>query len=207
MSTPVEICNMALQSLGHEGIRDFNKATKAERSCEVAYDVCLRQLLMYDWAFARKIATLRESADVDANEYGSPYDLPIDCKRPIDILPIGTRQSWTRIGNVIYTSVTNPQLLYTRSISISGEFPDYFVIALARAIEFEIAPAIKQSDRISTALERKAQTAFLEALDSDARAGSEYRHPDNDPNYDTFVDPDASEGTSFLEMWNGNSST
>lgn len=207
MPSPVEICNMALLSLGHEGIRDFDKSTKAERVCEVAYSTCLKQLFIYDWSFGRGVADLRVTDGAASNEYGTAYDLPIDCKRPLDIFPIGTRQRWVRIGKSIYTNVPSPKLLYTKHVPVSGDFPDYFVIALARSIEAEIAPAMKQDDKTTRTSMSKAQTALLEALDADARSNNEYRNPDNDPNYDTFVDPDVSEGTSSLENWYGNTQT
>lgn len=191
MASDIEICNLALSSLGADLIRAFDDSSKRARVCKVQY-APLRDLLIsqYDWSFARKFATLRAAVDVDSTNFGVAYDIPADCLRPLDILPEGTNQRWEIAGSYLYTPVTEPILRYTAKGIGTGMYTASFIDALASELAFRIAPAIRQNDRIEAGFAQKAKLALLLAQEEDAGRGSEYRASDGDPNNDSFVDPD-----------------
>ena len=193
MPSDIEICNIALSYVGKDEIRTFAKSNKAERVCERAYNHCLRRLLSgrYSWSFAREVASLRVTVGKDVNSYGTPYDKPIDCLVPRDILPEGTKQSWELIGDSIYTRVYSPQLLYTKKIERTSLMPEYFISALTMLIASMITPSMKGGTKIEGITEKRALAEVLEAMDADASIGTIYKRNDNDPNQDSFVNPDA----------------
>lgn len=197
MSSPIEICNVALWAIGAEEIRDFDDSTKRHRVCKTMYFHVRDTLLTdTDWTFARGRATLRAAAEDDGvtDAYGSPYELPNDCVRPLDIMPIGAGQKWELIGGLIYTSVSDPVLVYIKTVVNSGLFPKHFVNALAMGIAAAIAPAIRQNEKFEVGMEKKAAIALLNAQEIDARIGSTYRHPDQEAMNDSFVNPDLCDG-------------
>lgn len=193
--TAIEICNVALGIVGAEEIREFDKSTKRHRICEVMYKLNRTTLITsYDWSFARKVSSLRSaSEEAEANEFGNPYNLPIDCARAVDILPVGTHQPWEVVGQFIYTPISNPVLRYTRSVDNPGLFTGPFISALSWAIASTIAPTLRQDKKFEEGLARMAAAKLMEANEADARIGSTYRFADNDPNKDSFVDPEASD--------------
>jgi len=206
MPTPVEICNIALIMIGADEIRDFDKSTKRHRACETMYNHLLPTLLItHDWSFAREVEPLRLLADGIPNEYGTPYEIPVECLRPIDVLPIGHGQKWEVIGGYIYTNTSSPSLKYTKKITNYSKFSTPFVNALAFAIAAAIAPSIKQNEKFEKGIETKAAIALAEAQEADAQIGNEHRHPDTDPDNDTFVNPDGTDALGLLEPNNGNS--
>jgi hypothetical protein len=191
----IEICNVALGIVGSEEIREFDKSTKRHRICEVMYKLNRTTLLSsYDWSFARKIATLRSAEEeAEATDFGNPYNVPLDCSRAIDILPVGTHQPWELIGEFIYTPIPNPVLRYTRAVDNTGYFNGPFISALTWSIAASIAPTLRQDKKFEASMANMAAIKLMEAQEADARIGSTYREADNDPNLDSFVDPEASD--------------
>jgi hypothetical protein len=186
---------VALGIVGSEEIREFDKSSKRHRICEVMYKLNRTTLISsYDWSFARKVASLRSAAEeAEATEFGNPYNVPIDCSRAIDILPVGSHQPWELIGEYIYTPIRNPVLRYTRTIDNTGLFNGPFISALTWAIAATIAPSLRQDKKFEEGMTRMAAVKLMEAQEADARIGSTYRCADNDPNKDSFVDPEASD--------------
>jgi len=206
MASEIDICNLALVALGAEQIRDFTGANKRERVCETTYPHVRDMLLAgYDWSFARVIATLRETVGAEANEYGTGYDVPNDCLRPVDIVPLGKGQRWEQIGSSIYTAVPEPKLRYTKRETNTGLYTIAFVNALSLQLAAAIAPTIRQNDKYEARLEQRATAALMLAQEEDAGRGEDYRHPDNDPNNDSFVNPDLAD--SIRQGVNGYTST
>jgi hypothetical protein len=183
---------MALAMLGAELIREFDKRSKAARICETLFPIVRDDLLLgYDWSCARGIEALRESVGIDSNEFGTAYDIPIDCLHPRDILPVGTRQQWHKVGSVIHTNVSTPGLQYTKKLTDPGSFNQAFVSALIAQLASTIAPAVIGDVKLSNQFVTIAQNKITFAQESDAGVGSDYRNPDVDPENDTFVNPDA----------------
>jgi len=194
----IDICNSALALIGAELIRDFDKQSKSARVCEALYKMVRDRLLMsYDWSCARVVATLTSASDIDSNSYGSPYEIPVDCMMPRDILPSGTKQAWHKQGKYIFTSVAGPQLQYTKKLTSEGDFDQPFVTALTYELAASIAPSVKGDVKLSKDIAQTAGYQVTAAQEADAGVGSEYRYADNDPNNDTFVNPDGETDTPF----------
>jgi len=206
MSSEIDICNLALVALGAEQIRDFTGANKRERVCETTYPQVRDTLLAgYDWSFARVIASLRVTVGAEPNEYGTGYDIPNDCLRPVDIMPLGRGQRWEQVGASIYTQIPEPKLRYTKRETNTGLYTVAFVNALSLQLAVAIAPTIRQNDKYEARLEQRATSALMLAQEEDAGRGEEHRHPDNDPNNDSFVNPDLAD--SIRQGINGYTST
>lgn len=198
----IGICNIALAMLGAESIRSFDENNKRARMSDVFFDSTRDYLLTkFDWPFARKLAEL-QPLDADTMGVTVPlgyylYQLPYDCKTPRDVLPSGSRNEWSIMSNMLYCRRPPEELdecplilKYTRVVSDTTVYSDTFVNLLALGIAVKMSPAITQDKPLTAALMDQFNVEQLNAWESDANIGSEYRMADETPENDTFVNVD-----------------
>ena len=187
---------MALAMLGADSIRNFNEPNKRARMCDVFFEITKNYLLTFDWPFARKYVELQEvdttSMTVPENMY--VFKLPNDCKQPRDVAPRGTNDKWEVKGNHVYTTLsTGVYLHYTAKADDASKYTDSFANLLAMGLAVRLAPSITQDKELTRALKEDYRIAQLEAWETEANVGNYYREPDEDPNNDSFVNPDGTE--------------
>lgn len=79
MLSDVQICNMALVSLGAKTINNFGDNNDRARVCQRVYPIVRDGILSNDpWRFQMAKAKLTRSADVPVNDWKYYYDLPPD---------------------------------------------------------------------------------------------------------------------------------
>lgn len=188
----VSISTIALAMIGEDAIRDFDENNKRARMCDVFFEPSRDYLLSkFDWPFARKFVRLN-LLDIPDEEliYGSyAFQLPSDCKTPRDIYPPGSRDNWEILGDRLFCEKEEIGLYYTARIDNPDKFSDTFVHFLALYMALKLAPAITQDKALVKTLMDQIKVAQLEAWESDANIGNDYRAHDEDPNKDTFVNP------------------
>jgi len=196
----VGICNQALAILGADLIRDFDESNKRARMSSTLYETQKDYLLTkYDWGFAKKFKQLNQlDLDDDVVPTGMyPYQLPSDCRMVRDVYPRGTRDKWYVMQRVLYSSIdstapnTDPiSIFYTSNDTPVNEFTDTFADILALRLAIKMGPSITQDKTLVRALAEQYKIDIHEAVEPDANQGNYYREPDEDPNYDSFVNPD-----------------
>ena len=82
-----------------------------------------------------------------------------------------------------------------RSITSPSSFSDAFVSLLSLAISIKIGPPITQDKKLVSELKAQYISERNEVFESEANIGNDYREYDNDPDNDSFVNPDISEAT------------
>lgn len=205
-NSKISICNLALAALGEDAIRSFDEANKRARMCSVFYDQARDYLLSkFDWPFARMLASLQpvvlDEDEVPDGEYA--YQLPADCLTPRDLYPKGSRGYWRIAGNALFCSLTEDddvRLYYTKRVTDTILFSDTFVALLYLLIAVRISPAITQDKGVTRAMKEQYEIEVREAWESDANIGNDYRSYDEDPENDTFVNPDITATNS--SWWN-----
>jgi hypothetical protein len=193
----IEICNLALASVGADSIRSFDENNKRARMCDVFFDSTRDYLLSkFDWNFARKLEKLNKVIDdtlVVPTGY-FVYQLPYDCKMPIELLPEGSRDKWYINGDKLYCQYDSEEydviLAYTSREVNTHMFTDAFSNVLALGLAARLAPTLTQDIGLTKTLYNQYQIELQEVMSDDANVGNEYRKYDETPNNDTFVYPD-----------------
>ncbi len=191
----IDICNLALAMLGAEAIRDFSEPTKRAHMSEIFYDYARDYLLSkFDWPFARSLNKLNPIApavlEVPNGQFA--FSLPADCITPRDMYPQGSSTWWEVIGDLLYCKQeTDVYLYFTKRITDSTKFSYTFVNLMALAMAVRMGPAITQDKKLTGTLYQQFVNEQRDAWESDANVGNTYRESDEDPNNDTFVNPDA----------------
>lgn len=163
----------------------------ADRHYDLARDLLLSK---FDWPFARRYAKLQEidfTADPDLIPPDMHvYQLPSDCLTPRDIHPRGSRDNWTIMGRTLLTSDEAVNLYYTALIEDTNIYSQPFIALLATMLAARIAMPITQDKQLAKAMQEQLRIDMLEMWESEANVGNAYREYDEDPNNDTFVNPD-----------------
>ena len=192
-TSEVDICNLALASIGEADINSLTENTKRARLCARYYPKTRDHLISeFDWPFARKTRELKLLASTEnvAPLGMSGYSLPVDCATPLDILPLGSKEEWVVIGRELYCSTRPdgdcPTLRYTSLIESPGLFSAAFGNILATGLAARLCNPITKDKALSKDLYLQYINEKKEAWTVDATIGVEL-NPDDDPNNDTFV--------------------
>lgn len=190
-NSEIRICNLALARLGCELISDFDESSKAARMCKVIYPMLRDELISeHGWSCMRKLADLVELENEESSLGSYVYQRPSDCVVPLDILPLGSGTRWTILGDTIVTDTEDAELMYIYQETNPEKFNWPFMRALVNRLIIYLVPSmIGDSDKAEKYL-REAEARIALAKTDDANTGSEYRYPDEDANYDSFVNPD-----------------
>jgi len=210
MASKVEICNMALSSLGSkQTIQDLDSDNSTEsRTLNLHYEAALLTCLSYaDWTFATKTAT---SALLSADPPGDwlyMYDEPADFVRMIGIVDeYGNRMQKPRKfqravyddQRVILTDTESPTWRYIYNSGDTALFSPEFVDALAASLASRVAMALTRKREL-----REAATADYVRLISMAAAKDGNDSQDNDePRYlpEWFTNRDYNDQDTILQV-------
>lgn len=182
----VEVCNLALGLIDEKLIRSFDENNRRARKCQIFYEAARDKLLSStDWNFARRFVKLQQ---LDSDDYVIPagmhiFQLPVNCLTPRDVYPRGSRQRWETQGKTLLTSVNPVYLYYTAKVTDVSLFTSGFVDALS----YEIALKLNRDKERTRGLKADWRESIVNAQEQNANANCEYRHPDTDPDQDTFV--------------------
>jgi len=190
----IDICNQAITGhLGEEMIRSFDDNNKNARMASVAFDFLRDRLLVdFDWAFARKLEQLSQlslTTPVASDLY--PYALPADCLLMRDLYPRGSKEFWEVMDGVLYCRKSQDvYVYYTYKNEDPRKYTQTFCDLLATMIAARICIPVTHDRKLKSVLDQEARLARLETYQVEANANNAYRDPDNDPDEDTFVNPD-----------------
>lgn len=190
----VEICNIALATVGSDAIDDLGVNHKKNRMCSAFYSFTRDYLLTsFDWSFARKFQMLVAS-DLDASMIPPgmcAYELPADLEIVRSLYPFREREKWEIFGDKLFTPrEENAGVYYTRADITSYEFSTAFSNLLAIGIAVRLAASIVQDEALAATLYAQYMQDMNNCMAIDANANNNYRSYDETPENDTFVRPD-----------------
>lgn len=194
MASEIDICNLALTRLGADSIRSFDEDNKRSRLSQNIYKH-VRDLFLeaFEWSFNTAYTQLALLSGVIHPQFDYVYQLPSDCVYARQLIDSGGNISslvkWEQFGDRIATNIEDAWLRYSKEITSSGSFPLYFVEAVAAQMASDLAPAIVQDKSRYPDLIKIAEHRMLLAREIDAELGVEYRHRDQDPENDSFINP------------------
>lgn len=163
MPSVVDICNKALDKLGHGPITSLNDGTKAANLCLRNWEIIRDQVLRdHPWNFAVKRAVLASSTEAPAWGFTYKFALPADNLRLLEIRDMSTADYQLESGHIL----ANDDALYVRYIrrvTDPNEYDSLFVDTAAVRLAFELCEALTQSNT-------KKSELFSEYEDSLTRA-------------------------------------
>jgi len=175
MSSDVEISNMALNHIGvDKSIASLTENSKEARLCLRWFEKT-KKLVLRDrkWPFATQFAALSLVEEDPTIEYAFSYRYPSDClemRRILNGIPIGflgdapSYGGWSLLSNyydqnkvpykigqdsegqLIYCSLDDAQVEYTKLITNNQAWPIDFEIAMSYRLAAFIAPALTAGD-------------------------------------------------------------
>lgn len=200
MSSPIEISNMALAYLGQQSIRDFDENNKRARMCKIFYDHNRTTILRkFHWTFAKEFSKLAIKLDrnseaiISVKGYTYVYALPSDCLTPRRIANCENPHiRWeVTAGRLLHSDWADFVLEYTKNVDNSGDFVPEFEDLLSLAMAINMGPSLTQDKQLVRLL--VDQYTFMEpsAVDIDLNTDNTYRDGGENPEFDTFINPNA----------------
>lgn len=166
---------------------DSDEAAIANRHYRRALDACLEHA---DWSFARRIVRLAE-VDLPASglepdpELGHVFSLPVEALKVWRIDP--THAAWRRDGIFLRADQAGPlRARVTVRMTNETQLPATFQLAVAYKLATLMSPRLSTSMSKRQQLQAEAAQAMDEALEVDARQGSEERY-DGLPDHGDWV--------------------
>ena len=177
--TDVEICNLALGSLGTAGISAFDDDSDQARACAAFYGP-VRDAVMEDalWSFAKGQFVL--SPDATAPLFGWTYRFLV----PSDVAKVhrvsDTTQdddsniAWERQGQYILADVTPIYVTAVKKLTDPTYFSAAFCLALAARLGSELAVPLTENRALQTDLWTLYRNKITDAQGLDKSQGSNH---------------------------------
>ncbi|TQV80773.1 hypothetical protein [Denitrobaculum tricleocarpae] len=165
MTSPVEICNRALDKLGSAAITSLDDNVKSARACARMFDAVRdAELRDHQWNFATARASLPELEEVPVYGFARQYQLPGDCLKVVEVEPTA---DWKIEGRRLLTNVSAPvRIKYIRRVGDTSSFDALFVETLAARMAQELCETLTQSN----SKKRVAQDDYAQAVRRARRA-------------------------------------
>jgi len=141
----VEICNLALVSLGADTIMDMSEDTEPARKLSAIYVPVLKDLLRaHPWNFSSGRATLAQLSETPAFGFSYYYQLPPNCLKAVEINE-NPKLNFVVEGRRLLCDQESVNLRYITFVEDPTLYDANFVSLFAARLAAEIAYAITQS--------------------------------------------------------------
>lgn len=162
MPSQVSISNQALAAVGGNLIVSFSDGTTEANLCAALWTSTVDTVLAaYPWPCAIKRASLAMLATSPAFGYSAAFQLPSDCLRVLDT--DDDRRTWKREGRTLLADASAVSIRYLSNAADVQNFDAPLVATLAARMAAELAPAVAQSNSLTTSMwelyERKLKEA------------------------------------------------
>lgn len=173
VTSEVEIANLALAKMGHEGfIIDLDENSKGAKYMNVFYEPMRDELLRsHLWRFARKRAVLAPLTDTDEfNEGYSYFQYPDDCLRIVgtDKEYFQSYMPWSREGNRILAKTNVLKIVYLKRVTNVSEMDPSFIDAFATRLAFEGVMPIMKDSSLKEQLKKDLRESLIRAAHASA---------------------------------------
>lgn len=167
MATQVDICNIALSSLGDQRIVSLADNNERARLCSARYeDVRDAVLRSYPWNCAITRTELVRNVDPPAWGFAFSYALPNDCLRVIDVESY--QEPYEVEGRNILTDASTVKLLYLAKVTDTTKYDSLLVQAIGTRLAMEIAEPLTGRRDLRQDMTAKYQAVLAEARSVDS---------------------------------------
>jgi hypothetical protein len=145
----VEICNLALTSLGADTIMALDEESENARKLNAIYVLILKDLLRaHPWNFSSRRSTLAQLVEAPSFGFTFYYQLPSDCLRAVEINE-NPKINFVVEGRRLLCNEESVDLKYIAYVEDPTQYDANFVSLLAARLAAEIAYAITNSRTVS----------------------------------------------------------
>ena len=183
MTSVVEICNSALNSLGAANITALTEDSRNARLCNQRYEPVRDAIFRtHYWNCLVKRVELAADTTAPVYEYTKQYTLPSDCIRVIQIggfhngssSMLDNGQTYKLEGRKIVTDEPEIFLTYLAKITDPQQYDTLLIETIAARLAAELAYAVTQSNTVAAQLEAIYREKLREARFADATEGTPY---------------------------------
>ena len=172
----VEICNLALVSLGADTIMDMDEDNESARKLKAIYVPVLKDLLRaHPWNFSSKRASLAQLTETPAFGFSYYYQLPSDCLRAVEVNE-DPKINFVVEGRKLLCDEGTVDLKYIAYIEDPTLYDANFVALFAARLTAEVAYAITQSRTVTKDKWDIYLYMVRTSRSSDAQEGKPQRH-------------------------------
>lgn len=163
MSSVVDVCNKALDKLGHGPITTLADGTKSANLCTRAWPLIRDQVLRdHPWNFAIKRAVLAASNAAPAWGFSAKFPLPSDNLRLVEVRDLSTSEYSVEDG-CIQADADTLYIRYVSRVTDPNSYDALFIDAAACRLAFEICEALTQSNTKKDALFQEYEDSLTRA--------------------------------------------
>ena len=190
MTTDVDICNLALGSLGVDPITALGSATQEERTCSLFYLITLNNYLTeHSWSFATKIVELvEETTEVEGYDWAKyKFVYPSNCLKAQRVTNGETGYEYPFVirdieiaavdVKLIFTNLQEAFLEYTIGLTDPDLFSSTFTSALSKKLAFEMSFPLTKDAKV----QKQAFDQFLLADNLAKQKDSSEQLPESRP--------------------------
>ncbi|WP_029896596.1 hypothetical protein [Desulfohalovibrio reitneri] len=173
----VELCNLALTSLGVGPVGSLEESSRAARLCRLHYHTARREVLeAHHWSFATARAVLARLDTAPRFGFARAYALPSDCLAARRLEPEAPFEP-TSLG--LETDASPARLVYTLDVTDPARFPALFRRALAAYLASLLASPLTHSAELEAQARGRYEALLEAARESDAAEGLHRPRDDN----------------------------
>lgn len=168
--TDVEICNVALSSLGLDRISSLASSSGEAVACNLHFQPSVNETLAdHPWSWARKRSELAESAIENLTIWDHVYQLPLDMVRLISMHDEdGTEVFDYEVeGDKIYTDHDSITARYVYRVTDPSRFPAQFAHAVSMLIAHKLAMEFQQARSLANDHLQRYMMALEKAMNID----------------------------------------
>jgi len=150
--TDVQICNVGLAMLGLKRISSLTSDQREAVACNLHYQSSVNEILAeHEWGFAKKRATLAQSADTNLTGYDYLYTLPSDMVRLIALDEDGELVTEYAVeGGKVAADSETLRALYVAEVSDPNRFPPQVARTISMLLAYNLAIEFQQSRSLSS---------------------------------------------------------
>lgn len=180
MPSVVDLCNKALDKLGHGPITSLGDGTKSANLCDRSWPLVRDQVLRdHPWNFAIKRATLAPVVAAPDWGFNKAFTLPSDCLRLIEVRDLST-DDYTVEGRQILCDEDVLYIRYVYRVTDPNVYDPAFFDTAACRLAFELAEALTQSNTKKDALFQEYDDSLLRAKRADAQENPPTQYEEDD---------------------------
>lgn len=177
MATDLDLCNMALISVGAAPISSFSDPQTEAIVASRLYAVTRDQLLSrHPWGFAQKQVALTPVTSTPEADYSYQFELPADFLAAISVGSSGSGQGlrYRIVGDTMQANATQVVLTYSHKAA-EDLYPPFFAHALMLALAAAFCIPLTENTARAAQYNELAETALREAKRIDSQQDTPLR--------------------------------
>lgn len=169
MPSVVDICNNALDKLGHGSITSITDGNKSANLCNRNWPLVRNKALReHPWNFAVKRASTAPSTVAPAWGFTYKHPIPSDCLRLLEVYDL-TTDDYQIEGRFILTDDSVLYLRYIYEVTDPNEYDTLFQDLVATRLAFELCESLTQSNTKKEALWNEYKESLTHAKKADGQ--------------------------------------